>query len=341
MSGTSLDGLDIAYVEFWQEVGEWRYRLGPYDTLPYTKAWRLRLQQLPAANALSFAATHAAYGAFCGRAVRRFVQAHALSPQLVASHGHTVFHQPEQGFSTQIGDGAAMAAHAGLPVVCDFRSGDVARAGQGAPLVPIGDALLFGQYAACVNIGGFANISYAQGEGRVAYDICPANIVLNEWAQRLGQPYDAQGQLAREGGLAADLMCQLEALPYYAQQPPKSLGKEWVEAQIAPLLQAYDKRPKQVMRTFSEHVAKRIASALPPAGQVLISGGGAYNSFVMERIRAYAKADVVVAAPDVIEMKEALIFAFMGLLRHLEQHNIWAQVTGASANSIGGAVYLP
>ncbi len=363
MSGTSLDGLDLAYVEFWQKDKQWQFRLGPYTTLNYSKAWRARLASLPRADALTLAATHTAFGQFCGEALANFIKTHKLKVDIAASHGHTVFHQPYQRFTTQIGEGAAMAAASGQRIVCDFRTTDVAKGGQGAPLVPIGDALLFGKYSACVNIGGFANISFQKNKKRIAFDICPVNIVLNAWAQRLGLNFDKDGNLAQEGQIIPSLLAALNALDFYKQEAPKSLGKEWVDRYIDPLLLPFEDKPKNVLRTFCEHIAIQISQALPPRrtknisiggrfqtckpyviqkplNDILISGGGAYNRFLMERIRHHSSANIVEVEPAIIDMKEAVVFAFLGLLRHLEQVNILASVTGASGNSIGGAIYL-
>ncbi len=364
MSGTSLDGLDIAYVEFWQEHKQWRFRLGPYTTLNYASEWRDRLATLPQADALTFAETHTAFGRFCGEIVADFIDTHKLKVDIVASHGHTVFHQPNKGFTTQIGDGATMAVASKQRIICDFRTTDVAKGGQGAPLVPIGDALLFSQYMACINIGGFANISFTQNKKRIAFDICPANIVLNAWAKRLGQNFDQNGNLAQQGKLIPSLLTALNALEFYQQTAPKSLGKEWVEHYIEPLLEPFEHKPQDILHTFSEHIAMQIAQALPTKrtknisiggrfqtcrphiiekdmNNILISGGGAYNHFLMKRIRHHSQANIVETESAIIDMKEAIIFAFLGLLRHLEQTNILASVTGAQTDSISGAVYLP
>ncbi len=364
MSGTSLDGLDLAYVEFWQEHKKWQFRLGPYTTINYSSEWRERLANLPQSDALTFAKTHAAFGRFCGETLADFLHTHKLKVDVVASHGHTVFHQPNKGFTTQIGDGAAMATYSGQRVACDFRTTDVAKGGQGAPLVPIGDALLFGKYSACVNIGGFANISFEKDKKRIAFDICPANIVLNAWAQRLGQNFDKDGNLAQTGEIISSLLTALNALDFYKQNAPKSLGKEWVEDSINPLLEPFGDKPQNVLRTFYEHIAIQISQSLPPKrtknisvggrfqtckpyvikkdlNDILISGGGAYNRFLMKRIQHHSQANIVETEPAIIDMKEAIIFAFLGLLRYLEQSNILADVTGAKADSIGGAVYLP
>lgn len=345
MSGTSLDGLDIAYAEFWKDKPGWHFRLGNYCTIAYSADWQQRLGSLPQANALSLAATHHAFGVYCGKALKKFIDKHQLNCDIVGSHGHTVFHQPQEGFSTQIGDGAAIAAHSGQRIACDFRSSDLAKNGQGAPLVPIGDALLFGEYAACVNMGGFANISYTEGTNRIAFDICPANIVLNSWAQQLGKNFDEGGYLAQSGSVMERLLAQLNDLPYYKTTAPKSLGKEWVDSHITPILHSYNAAPKDILRTYSEHIAMQIAAALPSisttAGKILMSGGGAFNQFLIARIQSHCPHRIVVADKAIVEMKEALIFAFLGLLRYLEQPNILSSVTGAYSDSISGAIYLP
>ena len=282
MSGTSLDGLDVVCCRFTPSGEGWDYALEAAETLPYSEAWTARLRGLPQADGLALASAHADYGHLLGRSVAAFICRHAVSPCLVASHGHTVFHQPEKGFTLQIGDGAAVAAECGLPVVSDFRVSDVALGGQGAPLVPLGDEWLFSDYDACLNIGGISNISFRCQGRRVAFDIVPSNQVFNRLAAAEGELFDRDGRIASRGHADAALLAQLNALPYYAAAFPKSLGQEWVESALLPLLDAASLSVADKMATAVEHTAFQIAQVLRKyaIGSVLLTGGGAKNAFI-------------------------------------------------------------
>ncbi|SFC53121.1 anhydro-N-acetylmuramic acid kinase [Flexibacter flexilis DSM 6793] len=351
MSGTSLDGLDIAFCQF-SETNSQRFEILYAQTAPYSAAWQARLKALPQSDAFTFALTDREFGAYLGQAIKRFCQKYEVKPQFVASHGHTIFHQPAKALTVQIGHGAAIAAACGLPVVCDFRSLDVALGGQGAPLVPIGDALLFGQYTFCLNLGGIANISFQQHSTnkRIAFDICPVNMVLNAWAERLGKAYDKDGLWAAEGQVNADLLAKLNALDFYKKSYPKSLGREWVETTVLPLLEAANLSEKDILATCSAHIAEQIAAVIKAADvlpttspkTVLVTGGGTFNKHLISQLQEKLTdtAQVIVPNEKLINYKEALIFAFLGKLRAEEKVNCLRSVTGASADNIGGAVYL-
>jgi len=363
MSGTSLDGLDLARVLFRPEGHEgWRFELMDKDTLPYPEEWREKLASAHRLPAFDLLRLHSQYGTYLGECVRDlFRPGFEEYADFVASHGHTVHHRPDQGVTFQLGSGDALARAARLPVYWDFRSHDVALGGQGAPLVPVADHLLFGQFDACLNLGGFANVSspweprpivlveainHSRAENparRQAFDICPVNFVANLLARRLGREYDPEGQIGRQGQLLPDLLRQLDDLPFYRLNGPKSLGREWVETAFMPLLEAHPAPVEDLLRTFYEHAARQIAQHLPrpAASKVLATGGGALNSFLLERIRKHADAQVVLPERAIIDYKEAIAFAFLGLLRHLGQHNVWACVTGASADSCSGLLSLP
>lgn len=337
MSGTSLDGLDIAYCVFTKQAGQWRYKLVKALTIEYSETWQERLRNSMQLSAEGLRKLDMDYGALLGRLTRRFIESNHLRVDLVASHGHTVFHQPEQAYTLQIGAGAALAAELDVPVVFDFRSQDVALGGQGAPLVPVGDELLFGDYAACVNIGGFANISMQDANAnRIAWDICPVNFVLNPLAQRLGLAYDQGGEQARQGKVLPNLLEYLNALPYYEKAAPKSLGAEWVEDEMRTRLEGENE--KDLLATLSQHAVQQIANNLPGHGRVLFTGGGTKNTFLMELIKAQSTAEVVVPDALMVDFKEALIFAFLGTLRMCNENNVWASVTGASRNHCAGSL---
>jgi anhydro-N-acetylmuramic acid kinase len=343
MSGTSLDGVDLAHCTFEETENGYLYKLGVCETIPYPELWLNKLRTIPFASAVEYAETHKAYGSYIGGLIRDFITKNKISADFVASHGHTIFHNPAKQFTSQIGDGAAIAVGCGLPVVCDFRTGDVAAGGQGAPLVPIGDQLLFAQYDYCLNLGGFANISMQMNGKRIAWDISPANIILNHIALQKGKPYDKDGKMAASGMIYPELLQTLNGLGYYHIQPPKSLGREWIEKEILPMLPLYNISPEDAACTFCEHIAKQIAVCLENDSkkQMLITGGGAFNTFLIQRIAAHTQVELIIPEPKTVNYKEALVFAFLGLLRMQGKPNCLASVTGASRNVSGGAVYLP
>jgi len=341
MSGTSLDGLDIAYCRFDSPT---QYQLLAAETYPYSDMWRKRLSTLHLATAEEYARTDAELGHLFGEMVNRFIDSHPGQVDCIASHGHTVFHQPERGFTAQIADGNAIYAVTGLPVVCDFRRLDVALGGQGAPLVPIGDRLLFGAVDSCINLGGIANISYERDGSRIAYDIAPCNMALNALASRLSMPYDRDGETARCGQVVAPLLAKLEVLDYYRTLAPKTLGKEWYERSFRPVVDLYaGESVANLLRTVTEHVALRLVAALKEGGldvgKVLVTGGGARNSYLIELLQEKLPGlHIVQADPKVVDYKEAVIFALLAYLRLNNKVNTLASVTGACRDSIGGMV---
>ncbi len=343
MSGTSLDGLDIAYCSFEQIESKWRYSIIVAETLPYSDEWTSRLSGVENTHALEFVRTDIEYGHLLGKLTSEFIARHNIKPDFIASHGQTIFHQPENRITSQIGRGSCIAAETGLPVVSDFRSLDVALGGQGAPLVPIGDQLLFGQSSFCLNIGGFANISHQKGDKRIAYDIAPANIVLNYLSGKKGMSFDKNGDLARSGVVDPALLAQLNSLAYYQKEAPKSLGKEWVLSNIHPFLSASGLSVEDQLATFCEHIAFQIGKAVSGScdEQLLITGGGAHNSFLTGRISNYLAPQMLIPDKLTIDFKEALVFAFLGLLRWLHINNCLSSVTGARSDSSGGAIYYP
>jgi len=341
MSGTSLDGLDIAFCAFKKRGTRWEYHIIDAETIPYSEAWRTRLATLEHVPAYDFVATDIEYGHLLGQLTKNFMQRHELRPDFIASHGHTVFHQPGLKITAQIGRGSAIAAETGCTVISDFRSLDVALGGQGAPLVPIGDQLLFSDFEFCLNLGGFANISFNQGGKRIAFDICPVNMVLNNLAEKLGAPFDRDGLFARQGKIIPEFLNPLNALPFYSAPPPKSLGKEWVVNNILPLIPTGSLSVHDLLATYCEHIAIQVASATPGnhQHQVLVTGGGAFNRFLTERIQYHLEPQMVIPDNLAINFKEALIFAFLGVLRLRNEINCLKSVTGASADSSGGAIY--
>lgn len=341
MSGTSLDGLDIAAVEFKKTGEEWQFELIDAATVPYSHEWEEQLKKARQLSGEQLTKLDYEYGGYLGEQANAFIQEQNFAADFVASHGHTVFHRPEEGYTLQIGAGAKIAAVSGLPVIADFRTADVAFGGQGAPLVPIGDKLLFSDYDYCLNLGGFANISFERNNERIAFDIGPVNIVLNEMVQEFGLKYDKDGELGRQGKIDFDLLKQLNDLEFYRQQEPKSLGREWIEEVFLPLLAKSQASSLDKLRTVSEHIAIQITSVLNGKGKMLVTGGGAFNCFVIERIQSLTTTEVCLPGTKIIEYKEAIIFAFLGVLRILEINNCLASVTGASKDHSSGLIFQP
>jgi anhydro-N-acetylmuramic acid kinase len=351
MSGTSLDGLDIAYCEFEKINGQWQYKLLHGKTIPYQADIIHRLQQAPFDSGLNLHKTHQWFGQWCAEQVNQFIHQFSLSPHFIASHGHTIFHHPAEAYTLQIGNGAVLYAHTQVPVICDFRSVDVATGGQGAPLVPIGDKYLFHAYDLCLNIGGIANISCTNStQPAVAFDICAANIVLNQWIKYYNPNYqfDIDGKVAKSGNVNDSLLHQLNAIEYYQVAAPKSIGREWVEQSVEPILNQYQHyQPADILCTYTIHIAMQIAQsstqliATNHKAKMLITGGGAFNVYLIDQIQRYLPSNIQigVAEKSIIEYKEALIFAFLGVLRIENQANSLSTITGAKYDTLGGAVY--
>ena len=350
MSGTSMDGVDLAYCELKEDAGTWSYEIILGETVPYEEKWRVRLSQLGKQSALIYVKTHTFYGYYLGQLCADFIQRNNLEVDFIASHGHTIFHQPESGYTAQVGDGSAISAIAGLPVISDFRTMDVALYGQGAPLVPIGDERLFSNYNFCLNLGGFANISMQVDGTRKAFDVAPCNIVLNRIARNLGEAYDDKGAIAAKGSIQYDLLKELDAIPFYQDFKPKSIGREWLNSEFWPIVRHYDleKVPQEnLMKTLVDHISGQIADVVEHYAEgdianqkVLITGGGAYNDTLIDHLRSQCDAQMIVPENNfLIEYKEALLFAFLGALRLRQESNALSSVTGAKSDSVGGAMW--
>ncbi|RIH67037.1 anhydro-N-acetylmuramic acid kinase [Mariniphaga sediminis] len=339
MSGTSLDGIDLAVVDFSYKQNRWNFSIISAETAQYSGEWYQKLKNAPELPGEKLVALHNEYGRFIGQEANRFLRQNNLVVELIASHGHTVFHQPENGFTFQAGSGASVAAETGITTVADFRSTDVALGGHGAPLVPVGDKLLFPEYDYCLNLGGFANISFEQNEKRVAFDICPINFILNDLAEKLGLPFDKNGNLGRAGNTDEKLLRQLNQLDFYSQSSPKSLGREWMNEYFLPVINSYQIPIADKLRTVYEHIALQISGTVPGSGKMLVTGGGTFNSFLMECIKTHSKAEITIPTDQLIHFKEAIVFAFLGLLRFLGQINCYASVTGSRKDSSSGIIY--
>jgi anhydro-N-acetylmuramic acid kinase len=342
MSGTSLDGLDMCYAQFELKKDKWHYEVIKAEDESYPPELKRQLATAQNMNAYDYALLNSDYGLYLGRRVRHFIDKYDLKPDYIASHGHTIFHQPAKRFTAQIGSGAGIAAESGVDTICDFRTTDVALYGQGAPLVPVGDRNLFADYNFCLNLGGFSNISYDAPDGsgtRIAYDISPVNYVLNHYTRKVGYDFDKDGEIARSGKVNIKLLEELNNLEFYTKKGPKSLGREWVEEIVIPLIDSYELSLEDKLSTFCEHVSVQISSHVDH-GRVLITGGGALNKYLVERMSVNSQ-QCTYHVPDAltVNFKEALIFAFLGALFVNDLPGCLKSVTGARYDNIGGALY--
>jgi anhydro-N-acetylmuramic acid kinase len=342
MSGTSCDGLDIAFCSFFKENNFWKFEIIKAETKKYHEIWLNRIRNAFQLDAFEFIKLHNDYGVYIGNTVKEFCNRYSLNPDFVSSHGHTIFHQPDINLTFQIGNGAYIAASCELNVISDFRTMDVALSGQGAPLVPIGDELLFSQYDYCLNLGGFANISCKKEDKRIAYDVCPVNIVMNEICQnKLQIDFDRNGDIASTGNINDKLLQNLNEIEYYKKLYPKSLGKEWLDREFMPIINSYELSVGDLLRTICEHISEQIANVIDKKNaSVFVTGGGAYNNFLIKRLRQKSTATVIIPDDNLIQFKEALIFAFLGVLRLENEYNCLKSVTGAKKDCFGGIIHL-
>ena len=339
MSGTSLDGVDLAQIHFIKD-NQWNFEIVNAETIPYPDFWKKELQEAINFNRKDLEELNDRYTGYLAEIISGFIKKYGITNlDAVCSHGHTIKHEPENKYTLQIGNLPQLANMLNLKVVCDFRMQDVALGGQGAPLVPVGDELLFPEYDYCLNLGGFANMSTVKEGKRIAYDICPVNIVLNKLTEKLGFPYDDEGKIAASGSLIPKLLERLNALPFYAKLPPKSLGLEWVTATIFPLIENSGHKPEDLLCTYTEHVAIQLAKDFREGATVLTTGGGTFNSYLLKRIAHYSKIEIVIPSKEVIEYKEALIFALLGVLKLRGEVNCLRSVTGARKDHSSGMIY--
>jgi anhydro-N-acetylmuramic acid kinase len=358
MSGSSLDGLDITFVELQETAGKWSYEIICAECHKYTDTLTYRLKDAIHSNALAYQLLHTSYGHYIGEQVNKFIDKYNLHHRvaLVVSHGHTTFHLPEKLMTAQLGDGAAIAAETRLPTVTDLRALDVAFGGQGAPIVPIGEKLLFPEFDFFLNIGGIANMSANVKDGSsmkdiIAFDVCPANRILNMLAEENNLLYDEDGKLSASGNINFELLQKLNALNYYQQSYPKSLSNNFGTEIVHPIIKSFTINTEDALRTYVEHITYQIKNSISNCQVVntdnkqkmLVTGGGAFNIFLVNRLtKELASLNIEVSIPDsdLINYKEALIMALMGALRWREEYNVLNSVTGAAKSSIGGALWL-
>ncbi len=344
MSGTSLDGLDLALCEFELKNDKYKFNITDAQTINYENDILEKLQKAPKMSALEFILFHKEYGIYIGKKVNEFLE-NKTKPDFIASHGHTIFHQPEKKLTFQIGDGAFIAAETGINCISDFRTFDTALGGQGAPLVPIGDKLLFSDYDFCVNLGGFANISFDNNKAvRIAYDICPVNIIANKFSEEIGLKFDDAGKIGKIGKINIKLLKLLNEIEYYTLKSPKSLAYEYLQKHFLPIFSKFDIPVKDKLRTLYEHIAFQISEEInknlfSENAKALFTGGGVYNSFLISLIEEKCKAKIIIPEKKTIEFKEALIFAFLGLRRYENKINCLASVTGAKFDNSSGVIF--
>lgn len=342
MSGTSLDGVDLAHINFKINNNKWSYQIFECDTISYSNEMISKLK-----NGIHFSKTELSelnieYTNLLGNSISEFIDKNNISNlDAVCSHGHTILHQPENGFTLQIGNLPEIAKITNEKVVCNFRVQDVLFGGQGAPLVPIGDKILFSEFDYCLNLGGFSNISFEKNNERIAFDISPVNTVLNYYANSFGFEYDDEGKISESGNINVALFDELNKLDFYQKAHPKSLGFEFVKETVIPILESYSISTEDKMRTFTEHIAFQIGKILEQkTGKLLITGGGVYNEFLIERIKNYLPTiEVIIPDEKTIQFKEALIFALLGVLKLRNEINVLASVTGATHNHSSGEVF--
>ena len=353
MSGSSLDGIDVAFVHFRETAGNWEYELMAADCYPYPSDLKKKLEDATKLSAYNYQLLHAQYGHYLGVVANQFIEENALENQvaLIASHGHTSFHFPGQKFTHQLGEGSAIAAETGIAVVSDLRAIDVALGGQGAPIVPMGEKLLFPGYDFLLNLGGIANLSAKINSDLIAYDICPANRILNLLSILAGSEYDEDGKMAETGTINDKLLAELNQLAYYQLPYPKSLSNDFGIETISPLIEKYQLTIPDALATYVEHIATQIYSEVKKLSdaeslgqfKMLVTGGGAFNVFLMTRLEQWLSGlniDIIIPPDTVVKYKEALIMALLGLLRWREENTVLASVTGASRDSVGGALWL-
>ena len=342
MSGTSLDGVDLAHIKFKVNQKKWEFEIIESETISYNSAWISTLKAAVDFSETALEDLNQEYTKLLAKIISDFIQRNKIENiDAVCSHGHTILHQPQNGFTLQIGNLSQIATLLHQKVVCDFRVQDVKLGGQGAPLVPIGDQILFSQYNYCMNLGGFSNVSFEENDKRIAFDISPVNTVLNFYANQLGLDYDDKGEISKSGNSNEELFMALNALDFYKKTHPKSLGFEFVKETVLPLINHFDISIQDKMHTFTEHVAFQIALALPnKKGSLFITGGGAYNDFLIERIQYYLpEMKIIIPSSEILEFKEALIFALLGVLKLRNEINTLSSVTGAKEDHSSGYIY--
>lgn len=352
MSGTSLDGLDLCYCHIWRKKDTWEFEIKKTKSISYTSAMQTELKDAIFLKADALLQLHNTYGTWLGDQVKNFSTAENLEVDYIASHGHTTHHRPQNGLTFQIGSGQHLANACGIKTVCDFRTNDVSLNGQGAPLVPIGDQIFFSEHNFCLNLGGISNVSFDVKGKRIAYDIGLANMILNYITRKIDLDYDDHGKLARSGNINTEMMNALNDLKYYALPFPKSIGYEWFVEEVVPIVERTEDKIENLLHTAVHHICEKITQQIrlnaskdtsKKTQSLLVTGGGALNHFLLETLQDKLGDKIKLNIPSkiVIEFKEALIFALMGVLRLEQEINVLSSVTGAKRDSSSGVIFLP
>ncbi len=342
MSGSSLDGLDVSCCTYRKEGEKWGFQFIAGETFKFPDGIMRELLRVRSLSGLQLTELDKVLGKWIGKSCKAFIDSKNLKPELIGSHGHTVFHDVSKGLTLQIGNGYEISLETGVPVYSDFRMKDILLGGQGAPLVPIGDYHLFEHYDACLNLGGIANISIKRDNTIYAYDVAPCNQVLNKIVEPLNVEFDDAGKLARTGKVSQSWIEELSSNKFYDLPFPKSISNEWVAKEVISSIPTMDL--VDALHTFNHFIASTITHDLNKFGidNVLITGGGAYNKFLIELMKEMVPSmDLDVPDPYLIDFKEAIVIGLMGILRHRGEINVLSSVTGASRDSCSGALYLP
>ena len=342
MSGTSIDGVDLVYVNFFFNK-YWSFKILKFKTYDYDKDWQNILKNLIDKDQNSIKLIDKNYTKLLSKYILRFIEEFSIKKiDFVSSHGHTALHDPSNSITYQIGNLKELTNYTGLKVICDFRVEDIKLGGQGAPLVPVGEKYIFPEYDTLINIGGFANITIKSNNNLIAYDICPVNIVFNHLSNLINLKYDDKGKISSSGKINLELFNHLQSIDYYKQVSPKSLGVEWVKEVIFPIINNFLEIPvEDLLNTFSKHFAFQIANNIKSSNKTLITGGGAYNDYLIQNIIDLTESEIIIPSSEIIEYKEALIFGFLGVLKDLNINNCYSSVTGAIKDHCSGNIFIP
>ena len=342
MSGTSIDGVDLVYANFFYDK-HWSFKILKSKTYEYDMGWQNILKNLSDKDLDSIKLIDKNYTKLLSDYILKFIEEFSIKQiDFISSHGHTALHDPSNSITYQIGNLKELSDYIGLKVICDFRVQDIKLGGQGAPLVPVGEKYIFPEYDTLINIGGFANITIKSNNNLIAYDICPVNIVFNHLSNLINLKYDDKGKISSSGKINLELFNHLQSIDYYKQVSPKSLGVEWVKEVIIPIINNFLEIPvEDLLNTFSKHFAFQIANNIKSSNKTLITGGGAYNDYLIQNIIDLTESEIIIPSSEIIEYKEALIFGFLGVLKDLNINNCYSSVTGAIKDHCSGNIFIP
>ena len=340
MSGSSLDGVDLAIIDFYKKKNKWKFKLLEFNTISYDYNLKNELSVAHNLNLNQIKKLDSKYTFVLASLINNFLEKLKINIDFVSSHGHTILHQPEKGVTIQIGNNIDLSNLISKKLICDFRTQDVLFGGQGAPLVPVGDYHLFSEFDYTLNLGGFANITNLTNQFPRAHDVCAVNTVLNKLSNELNLDYDSEGRIAMNGNLIKDLKNELDNILFYKDKPPKSLGVEWLNRVVYPILNKYKSfKIEDILYTYSIHISEVLSRELPEGKKILLSGGGSFNNFLIDNIVQKSKSIITIPNKEIINFKEAIIFAFIGVLKIRNEINCFKSVTGACKDHCSGIIY--